>query len=245
LKKIFFLLCSLFLLAAARSPAPPPLSSASAGLPPRFTYQIRDYIDKDAGFVTADVRVTAVVLGGQKYWHVESLEGGYFRNSVTMDYADFQTVSDERYNIFGRSGYLSESFRRLPDGKINFFHKAKNINLTAGDPGNVYSRYAFLVSLSGFPFEKQEKIVLNAYMFEYGNALPLRAVYQGREKIKVPGGEFECHKLELAVDGVLGLFAPDKYYLYYTAAKPHHFVRFDQKVENGRWLSNELISISY
>jgi hypothetical protein len=102
-----------------------------------------------------------------------------------------------------------------------------------------------LVSLSGFPFEQKDKVVMNVYMFEYGNVLPLRAVYQGKEKIKVPAGEFECYKLELAVDGVLGFFAPDKYYLYYTVAAPHHFVRFYQKVDDDSWLANELIKVSF
>ncbi|MDR1453204.1 MAG: DUF3108 domain-containing protein [Candidatus Margulisbacteria bacterium] len=246
-----FLFFSLFLLAAAREPELPPLSSALSGLPPKFTYQIRDYINKETGFVTANIYITTVVSGGQKYWHVESYEGDSFRNrpayrnSVTLNYSDFTTLSDERYNVSDRSSYLIESFTASPDGTINFFHKDKNINLTAKNPGNVYSRYAFLVSLSGFPFEQKDKVVMNVYMFEYGNVLPLRAVYQGKEKIKVPAGEFECYKLELAVDGVLGLFAPDKYYLYYTVAAPHHFVRFYQKVDDGSWLANELIGVSF
>jgi hypothetical protein len=229
-------------LAAAETPLPPLNNN---GYPERIQYVVKDYINKDVGFVTANILVRAVTAQGQKYFRVESIEGNYFRNSVTMDYADFQTVAEERWDILGGGAHLLESFRRLPDGKINFFHWAKNINLTAKNPGNVYSRYAFLVSLSGFPFEQKDKIVMNVYMFEYGNVLPLRAVYQGKETVQSPAGEFECYKLELAVDGVLGFFAPDKYYLYYTVAAPHHFVRFYQKVDDGSWLANELIKVSF
>ncbi|MDR1114400.1 MAG: DUF3108 domain-containing protein [Candidatus Margulisbacteria bacterium] len=229
--------------AIARPPALPPLNNN--GYPERIQYVVKDYINKEVGFVTANISVETVTAQGRKYLHLESLEGRYFRNSVTLDYMSFQTVAEERHDIWGRSAKLLESYQQLPDGKVRFFHEAKNINLTADNPGNVYSRYAFLVSLSGFPFEQKDKIVMNVYMFEYGNVLPLRAVYQGKEKVQAPAGEFECYKLELAVDGVLGLFAPDKYYLYYTVAAPHHFVRFYQKVDDGSWLANELIKVSF
>lgn len=210
--------------------------------PEQVTYLIKDYINKDAGFITADISARAVMSGGKKYYRLDSVEGKYFRNIATLNYEDFTTVEEKRYD---ESGAVIESYVRQPDGKINFFHKDKKINLNSTAGNNVYSRYAFLISLSGFPFEQKDKIVMNAYMFEYGNSLALRAVYQGQEKIKVVGGEFLCHKLELAVDGVQGLVARDKYYLYYTVAKPHHFVRFDQKVDTGQWLSNELIQVKY
>jgi hypothetical protein len=239
LQRIIFL-ALLFLLFAQAQAAPPPLRNNN--FPDKARYQIKDYIDRNVGFVTADITIDTVSVDGRKYIRLESYEGGYYRNSATLNYDDFTTVEEKRYD---RQGQLVESFARLADGGINFFHKDRNINLTAAAGPNVYSRYAFLLSLSGFPFEQKDKVVLNVYMFEYGNALPLRAVYQGQEKIKTPGGEFLCHKLELAVDGVLGLFAPDKYYLYFTVEPPQHFVRFDQKVDDGRWLSNELLKARY
>ncbi|GBR76869.1 protein DUF3108 [Candidatus Termititenax persephonae] len=212
------------------------------GFPEQITFFIKDYINKDAGFVTASISMHTVVRDGQKYYQLESIEGKYFHNTALLNQADFTTIEEKRY---AENGELIEFFAAQPDGTINFFHRDKKINLTTKNLGNVYSRYAFLVSLSGFPFEQKDKVVMNVYMFEYGNALPLRAVYQGKEKIKVPAGEFECYKLELAVDGLLGLFAPDKYYLYYTVAAPHHFVRFYQKVDDGSWLANELLGVSY
>ena len=210
--------------------------------PERVSFLIKDYINKDVGFVTANINMQAVVIDGKKYYQLESIESKYFRNMALLNYADFTTVEEKRYD---ERGEVIESYIRRPNGKINFFHKDKKIDLNSTAGNNVYSRYAFLVSLSGFPFEQKEKIAINVYMFEYGNSLSLRAVYKGRETIRVPAGEFLCHKLELSVDGIQGLFAPDKYYLYYTVAAPHHFVRFDQKVENGQWLSNELIQIRY
>jgi len=210
--------------------------------PEQVDFVIKNYINKEVGFTTANISVRAVTRDGKKYFQLESTEDKYFRNTALLNHADFTTVEEKRYN---EKGVLIESFSTLPDNRINFFHRDKKINLNANNPGNVYSRYAFLVSLSGFPFEKKDRVVMNVYMFEYGNSLSLRAVYQGQEKIKVQAGEFLCHKLELSVAGVQGLFAPDKYYLYYTVAQPHHFVRFDQKVDSGQWLSNELIQIKY
>jgi len=211
------------------------------GFPERAEFLIKDYINKDVGFVTAAISVRTVTRDGRKYYQMESVEGKYFRNTAILNYEDFTTVEEKRYD---EKGEVIESYIRQPDGKIKFFHKDKKINLNSTAGNNVYSRYAFLTSLSGYPFEQKDKVAMNVYMFEYGNSLLLRAAYQGKEKIKVPAGEFLCYKLELAVDGIQGLFAPDKYYLYYTVAAPHHFVRFDQKVD-GQWLSNELIKIDY
>ncbi|MDR2428346.1 MAG: DUF3108 domain-containing protein [Candidatus Margulisbacteria bacterium] len=239
MRKIWFLLLLLIYGAVAEAPLPPLHNN---GYPEHIQYVVKDYINKEVGFVTANISAQIVTKQGQKYYQLESVEGKYFRNTALLNQADFTTVEEKRYN---ERSELIESLTAQPDGTVKFFHRDKKINLTAKNPGNVYSRYAFLISLSGFPFEQKDKVALNVYMFEYGNVLPLRAVYQGREKIKVPAGEFECYKLELAVDGLLGLFAPDKYYLYYTVAAPHHFVRFYQKVDDGSWLANELIKVSF
>ncbi|GBR73736.1 protein DUF3108 [Candidatus Termititenax aidoneus] len=239
MRKICFLLLILAGAAALEVPLAPLNNNA---YPERVQYVVKDYINKEVGFVTANISAQIVTRQGRKYYQLESIEGKYFRNTALLSQADFTTVEEKRYDEHGE---LIESFAARPDGAVNFFHRDKKIDLTAKNPGNVYSRYAFLISLSGFPFEQKDKVVMNVYMFEYGNVLPLRAVYQGKEKIKVPAGEFECYKLELAVDGLLGLFAPDKYYLYYTVAAPHHFVRFYQKVDDGSWLANELVKVSF
>lgn len=238
MRKIFFLiLLTVFCLADK-----PALSNNN--FPGQIEYLIKDYINKDVGFVTANINARTVTgtNDNKKYYQMESQEGKYFRNVAILNHDDFTTVEEKRYDVNGK---IIESYIRHPDGKINFFHKDKKINLNSTAGNNVYSRYAFLFSLSGFPFEKKDKVVMDVYMFEYGNSLYLRAAYKGKETIKVPAGEFLCYKLELAVDGVQGLFAPDKYYLYYTVAAPHHFVRFDQKVDTGQWLSNELIQVKY
>ena len=126
---------------------------------------------------------------------------------------------------------------------MHFFNAAKNIDLNTNTTDrNIYSRYSYFFSMSGFPFETAPEVHFLSYMFEYGNALELRATNMGKVKVKVKAGTFECYKLEVAVGGWQAPFAQDKYYLYFTVAKPHHFVKFDQKVEDGLWLSNELIA---
>ena len=213
------------------------------GIPKFERLKAWDYINKKVGFVPGDITIKETTVDGKKYYVVNSTEGKYFRNVITLNYDTLAPISDERYD--SQANTLIEAWYRLPKSMIRFYQKAKNIDLKQNDSNqNVYSRYAFFVSLRGFPFCKKDQVSFQTYMYEYGNFLSLKAVNLGKEKITVKAGTFECYKIELCVDSWQGIVANDKYYLYFTVDGTHQFMRFDQKVEDGKWLSNELMFYS-
>ena len=81
-------------------------------------------------------------------------------------------------------------------------------------------------------------------MYEYGNALNMKVENVLKTRITVKAGTFECYQLKLSVTGWQSIFARDKYYFYFRVEKPHHFVKYEEKGDDGKWYTNELISIS-
>lgn len=210
------------------------------GIPAKEKMTAWDYINKKEGFVKADINIELRTVKGKKYYYIESVEGKYFRNCMTLNYETLAPVEEKRYD--NRTGKLIEALK-IDKDKLHFYHAAKGIDMYVDNPDqNTYSRYSYFFSLRGFPFETAKEVRFISYMFEYGNALELRATNLGKVKVKAKIGEMECWKLEVAVSGWQAPFAPDKYYLYFTVKAPYYFVKFDQKVEDGQWLSNELMS---
>jgi hypothetical protein len=210
------------------------------GIPAKERMTAWDYINKQEGFVKADISVDLRTVKGKKYYYIESIEGKYFKNCITLNYETLAPVEEQRFD--NRTGKLLESLK-VEKNKLRFYHAGKGIDMTVNNPDpNTYSRYSYFFSMRGFPFDTAKEVRFLSYMFEYGNALELRATNLGKVMVKSKAGTFECWKLEVAVSGWQAPFAPDKYYLYFTVKKPHYFVKFDQKVEDGQWLSNELMS---
>jgi hypothetical protein len=69
----------------------------------------------------------------------------------------------------------------------------------------------------------------------------MRLINLGKYKIKVKAGAFECYKLELSVAGWKSMVAKDKYYYYFNSTKPYQFIKYEEKIPDGSWISNELI----
>lgn len=89
-----------------------------------------------------------------------------------------------------------------------------------------------------FPFGRREEIVVPIFM-DGQNGRPI-GIYQlyarelAREMLTVPAGVFEAYKLEMGVPGVAGFFAAKyKYYFWYTADKPHYFLKYYEKSTGG------------
>jgi hypothetical protein len=210
------------------------------GIPAKEKMTAWDYINKKEGFVKADINVVTRTVGKNKYYYIESTEGKYFKNCMTLNYETLAPVEEQRFD--NRTGKIMESLK-ITDNTLRFYNAAKGIDLTVNNPDpNTYSRYSYFFSMRGFPFETAKEVRFMSYMFEYGNALELRATNLGKVKVKSKAGVFECWKLEVAMSGWQAPFAPDKYYLYFTVKQPHCFIKFDQKVEDSQWLSNELMS---
>ncbi len=224
------------------------LSSFSYGETPVFTnpdipiheyYEIADYIDQSDSYVTAKIEIKLSEERGDRYYYIRSREGDLFETESKLKFDDLTTVFEKRKNL--KSGELIESYENTGNGCIIFFNKEKKINKQFKTKGNdVYSRYAFLVSFRGYPFLKGGEVNFKSYVTEYGDALKMRLVNLGKYRVKVKAGSFDCYKLELSVAGWKSVVARDKYYFYFNTEKPHHFIKYEEKVSNGRWISNEL-----
>jgi hypothetical protein len=220
------------------SSAPPVLRNP--GLPTRFTMEIRDHLDDKRGYVTAVISIAQQQDSCGKFYAVACREGDAYANDIRLNCADLTSVSEKRTDL--RSGSVIEQYQRRDRGRVHFTNAEKRINRDfAIADDNVYSRYAYFVSFMGYPFETRGEVRFKTFMFEYGNALPMRLCNLGSCRITVPAGGFDCYKLRLSVGGWQSMFSHDAWYLYFDVKPPHHFVRYDE-LDNGRWYSNDLVS---
>ena len=203
------------------------------------SYEIYDYINTSVGFVTAKVYSSLKERNGKKYYYINVKEGDIFSNEIELNYSDLTTISEKRVDL--RTNSVVEYYSNYGDNIIHFFNKEYGLDKNfSTDEKNIYSRYAYFFSFSGFPFESEKDVTFKSYMCEYGNALTMRVTNVGKEMVSVKAGTFECYKLELAVAGWQSIFASDKYYFYFSVNKPHHFVKYEEE-DNGQWYADELI----
>lgn len=214
------------------------------GIPAYEYYEIKDYINQNVGFVTGKVTMVLKEEKGRKYYELVVWENSYYQNKIKLNYADLTTIFEQR--IDSKKNRIVEEFGRSRNGNIYFINSDKQINKIYYDADeNYYSRYAYMMSFRGFPFGEKEEVYFKTYMNEYAaSPLTLRLRNLGQEEIRVKPGVIKCYKLELSVAGWQSAFSKDIYYLYFSVEKPHYFVKFVQKVENGRWLANEVLKYS-
>jgi hypothetical protein len=211
------------------------------GIPESESYEISDRIDEKIGYVNAQVNIKLEEANHFKYYLLSVNEGNIFLNEIKINYSDLTTLSEKRKDL--RSNTLIESYQVLEENEIRFYNKEKEIDADfTTDDMNIYSRYAYFFSFRGFPFDSEKEVCFKTYMFEYGNALTMKAINLGKTNVTVKAGIFECYKLELSVAGWQSLFAPDKYYLYFAVAGTHQFVKYEEK-DGDIWNANELTKI--
>ena len=90
-------------------------------------------------------------------------------------------------------------------------------------------------ALRSLPFERSRPVDLHLLSNE-PRLYEISFEVRGRERVRVPAGEFECYKVELVPGlGVLNLFrfAIPKAYFWFTVDPPHYWVRYEG-LENGR-----------
>jgi hypothetical protein len=211
------------------------------GLADSESFEIFDYIDPKIGYVITKVDIALQEKSGKKFYHINVVEGNYFSTEIDIKYDDLTTISEKRTDL--KTKTLIESYNIVDNNTIHFFCKEKGIdkNFSTSDK-NIYSRYAFFYSFRGFPFTNKQSVTITTYMFEYGDALSMKVVNVSKEKVTVKAGKFDCYKLELSVTGWLSVFAPDKYYLYFSVEKPYRFIKYMEKWDDG-FHSSELYKI--
>jgi AcrR family transcriptional regulator len=93
--------------------------------------------------------------------------------------------------------------------------------------GRYYDNSTVPQILQAFPFESSEKIQINLVMDgSYGlpvGLCPIEIQNIGSERIRVPAGEFYCHKLELSPTAT----DIDKVYYWYPVDEPRFYIRSD------------------
>jgi len=213
------------------------------GMPSSETFEISDYIDNTIGYVTAKISYSLKENNGKKIYHIFVTEGNVFSNEIDVNYSDLTTISEKRVSL--KTNAMLEYFSNNGANSIHLYNKEKGLdkNYSTKDK-NIYSRYAYFFAFSGFPFETGKSVTFKSYMFEYGDALTMKVVSLGRQKVTVKAGTYDCYKLELSIASWQSFFASDKYVLYYAVASPHHFVKYEETESNGKLNANELLRIT-
>lgn len=212
------------------------------GIPESESYVITDFIDNTVGFVQTKIDIFVRERANQKYYYIHAEEGDLFINDVELNYNDLTTILEKR--VDKRDNSLVELYENNGNGIVHFFNKEKGIDKQfENSDKNIYSRYAYFVSLRGFPFEVGNSVKFISYMYEYGDALSMKVTALSKETVTVKGGVFECYKLELAVAGWISLVAPFKSYFYFTVDGTHRFIKYQEKADNGGWNNDELVKI--
>jgi hypothetical protein len=210
------------------------------GISESESFEIYDYLDNRLGYVNSIVNISLKESNGQKYYNILVNEGNLFSNEIEVNYNDLTTISEKRIDL--RNDSVIESYTNNGKGVIHFYNKEKGIDINLINPDkNIYSRYAYFFSFRGFPFEVGKSVTFNSYMFEYGDALPMKLKNLSKQTITVKKGTFECYKLELSVSGWQSIFTSYKSYLYFSIADTHQFIKYEERDENGVWNADELM----
>ena len=240
-KRPVFFITAVFLIAMAAAQGP--LGAQvfrNPGIPRSEYFEITDFISRETGYVTAKASITLKSRNGRQYYHVVVREGNLFLNDIEVNHDDLTTISEKRFDA--RTGALLEAFS-IDGTRAYLYNRDKKIDkyFQAKDR-NIYSRYAYFISFRGFPFPSGGPVEFRSYMFEYGDAMPFRLSRVSRTTITVPSGTYDCHRLELAVTGLLSIFVKGKFIFYFEAAPPYRFVRYEEMDDDGRWSVNELVT---
>ena len=211
------------------------------GLPGSESFVIREYLDAKIGYITAKVNISVKEMDNKKYYAIVVDEGGMYRNEIDLSYADFTTISEKRIDL--KTKKVVQYYTK--DGNtVHFFSAEKGIDkIYITDETNIYSPLAYFISFRGFPFNTGKQVSFKTYMYVYGGVLTMDLEQVDVKTITVRAGTYKCNVLELSVGGWQSMFAPDKYYLYYSTEPPYQFIKYEQKVD-GSWMSDELISYS-
>jgi hypothetical protein len=211
------------------------------GLPNYEYFELNEYFDPVVKYVNTKISVSLKERDGLKYYYVYVNEGNKFSTEMEINYNDLTTISEKRVNLSNNEVEGSFTYNK---NQVHFFDKAKNVNMNVKtDEQHFYSPFAYLISFSGFPFEKQKSVNIKSYIYEYGDVLTMKVSNLGKQKISVKAGNFECYKLELTVGGWQSLFTSQQSFLYFTVESPHYFVQYEEKDDNGKWNADQLIKL--
>ena len=208
------------------------------GLPVREAFVIHEYLDAKTGYVTSTIHIELKGDNDSKYYAIVVDEGGLYRNEINVNYADLTTISEKRIDL--KDNKVVQSFEKKGD-QVHFFNAEKSLDKTyTTNETNIYSPLAYLVAFRGFPFKEGNRVSFKTYMYAYGGVLSMNLEQIGVKTVSVKAGTFTCNVLALSVGGWQSLFAPEKYYFYYSVDYPYPFVKFED-MEDGKLMADELV----
>lgn len=138
--------------------------------------------------------------------------------------------------IYSKSGKLLkvETFDyQAADKKIYFTREDKLKNKTARQTfkyaDDTIDKNIIGYAILSYPFDKKGDFSFH-YISDEPKVYSLTLHYRGKEKITVPAGNYECHKLEMTVDlgvlGIVGAFIP-KTYFWFSLGEPIEWVKYE------------------
>jgi hypothetical protein len=174
---------------------------------------------------------------GEKIVYSSNMEGNR-KIDITEEVSARTESGREIYEIISRSEFEDKkiklvkatmavlairSVRKFPDATIE-----SNSDFSPKKDGEtrVADFSALRYVLRGFPFDGQKTIKMNTFGRQGEQAYAIVAKLAKKEKVKAPGGTFECYKLELGMEGFWAGFFP-KMYAWYSVDPPHFLVRFE------------------
>ena len=168
-------------------------------------------------------------------------EGGLYRNTIDVRYSDLTTISEKRIDL--KTNTVVQYYIKTGDSVL-FYNAEKDIDKKMSTrETNIYSPLAYIFSFRGFPFKAGNSVSFKTYMYMYGGVLNMNLKEAGKKSVTVKAGTFDCNVLELSVGGWQSLFAPEKYYFYFSVDPPFRFIKYEEDVD-GVWKGDELVSYS-
>lgn len=211
------------------------------GIPDNESFTIHEYLDTNTGYITSRVNVSLVQQDNKKYYLIRVNEGDLFINEIKVNYSDLTTISEKRFDV--KTKKAIQYFIRTNDS-VRFYNKEKDVyKYIRTDETNIYSPLAYYFSFRGFPFGIGNSVSFKTYMYAYGGVLTMKLKNVAIKKVTVKTDTYDCYVLELSVGGWQSVFAPDKYYFYFSVKPPHIFVQYEEKVD-GKWRADEITSYS-
>ncbi len=210
------------------------------GFPDHESYVLHEYLDAKVGYITSKINISLKVKNNMKYYSIVVDEGGLFRNEIDVRYSDLTTISEQRVDL--KTNSVVQYFTKTGDS-VRFFNEEKNVdkNIFTHET-NIYSPLAYFLSFRGFPFNTGNSVSFKTYMYAYGGVLTMNLKQVTGKTVTVKAGTFDCNVLELSVGGWQSMFAPDKYYFYFSVDPPYRFIKYEEKVD-GIWKGDELENI--
>ena len=168
----------------------------------------------------------AGVVGQTSYATALVSEGGRTYYEVHTKASDSEVIS--RLDSRNLSGFWSDQTEKSATSTIRRTTEIiSNTAVSKADELQLSDLNSLLTALRGFPWDKTKyaKLVfVGAANYMGGMNLELNVL--GKETVKIPAGTWECYKMQMGLNGILGGLVP-KSNFWYAVKSPHVLIRYE------------------